>query len=130
MDAVVDIFDVLKRQKMLPPVGGVIPGKFDLAGFDALDDAHVQPVVADDFHMLFDPVDLAGRNHGMAPVCCLKNVGAHARFRLVSGIRWRMVKITPRCKGQPRADSEVFDKPAIGFGVLCLVAGRVGRGSR
>jgi hypothetical protein len=60
MDAVVNIFDIGKRQIMLKPVGGVIPGKFNLAGFDALDNAYVQAIIAHDFHILSD---LVGRNH-------------------------------------------------------------------
>jgi hypothetical protein len=60
MDAVVNIFDIGKRQIMLQPVGGVIPGKFNLPGLDALNDAHVQAVIAHDFHVLSD---LVGRNH-------------------------------------------------------------------
>jgi hypothetical protein len=60
MDAVVDIFDIGKRQIMLKPVGGIISGKFDLPGFDTLNNAHVQAIVAHDFHVLSD---LVGRNH-------------------------------------------------------------------
>jgi hypothetical protein len=60
MDAVVNILDIGKRQKMLKPVGGVFPGKFNLAGFDALNYADVQAIIAHDFHVLFD---LLSRNH-------------------------------------------------------------------
>jgi hypothetical protein len=55
MDAVVNILDVGERQKVVQPVGGVVLRKFNLAGFDALDNADVQ-AIAHDFHVLFDLV--------------------------------------------------------------------------
>jgi hypothetical protein len=63
MDAVVNVFDIGKRQKMLPAVRRVILRKHDLARFDTVNDAHVLAIVAHDFHVLLDPVGLAGRNH-------------------------------------------------------------------
>jgi len=68
MDAVVNILDVGERQKVVQPVGGVVLRKFNLAGFNAIDNAHVQAIIADDFHVLFD---LVGRNHGGAACTCL-----------------------------------------------------------
>jgi hypothetical protein len=66
MDAVINIFNIGNREEMLQPVGGVIPRKFDFAGFDAVDNTHMQAVVANDLLMFFDPVDLVGCNHGEA----------------------------------------------------------------
>lgn len=63
MDAVVNILHIGERQKVVQPVGGVILRKSNLAGFDAIDNAYVQAIVAYDFHMLFD---LVRRNHGGA----------------------------------------------------------------
>jgi len=59
MDAVINVLHVSERQKVVQPV--VVPGKPNLAGFDAIDNAHMQAIIAHDFHMLFD---LVGRNHG------------------------------------------------------------------
>ena len=50
------------------PVGGIVLCKSNLAGFDAIDNAHVQAIIAHDFHMLFD---LVGRNHDRALCTCL-----------------------------------------------------------
>jgi hypothetical protein len=79
MDTVVDILDVGERQKVVQPIGGAGPRKLNLAGFDAMDNAHVQAIVAHDFHVLFD---LVGRNHsGLSVLAVEKNAPAPAWFR-------------------------------------------------
>jgi hypothetical protein len=61
VNAVVDILHVGKRQIVMQPVWRVDLRKFDLAGFDTIDDAHMQAIIAHDFHVFFD---LVGRSHG------------------------------------------------------------------
>jgi hypothetical protein len=80
VDAVVNVLDVGERQKMVQPVGGVILRKSDLVGFDAIDNAHVQAIIAHDFHMLFD---LVARDHvGLSVLAFERNSGALAEFRI------------------------------------------------
>jgi hypothetical protein len=60
MDAVVNVLDVGEWQEVVQPVGGVVLGESDFAGFDAINNADVQAIIAHDFHALSD---LVGRNH-------------------------------------------------------------------
>jgi hypothetical protein len=90
MDAVVNILDVGERQKVVQPVGGVILRKFNLTGFDAIDNAYVQAIIAHDFHVLFD---LIGRNHSGATVLAFKETPV---FRLSSGSYRYGLRKTPK----------------------------------
>src|SRR5262249_8858090 len=82
MDAVVNILDVGERQKVMRPIGSVLLPKSNLAGFDAIDDTHMQAVITHDFHVL---LDLLRRNHhGGLPVLPLKQTPTLlAEFRKV-----------------------------------------------
>jgi hypothetical protein len=87
MDPVIDVFDIGEREEMLQPVGRITPGEFNLAGLNANDNAHMQAVISNDFHMLLDHVlldrvDLVGRNHGKT-LCTwsVKNADVPAEFR-------------------------------------------------
>lgn len=79
MNAVVDVLDVGERQIVVQPVGRAGLRKFDFVDFDAIDNAHVKAIIADDFHVFFD---LVRRSHGGVLVLTVeRNSGAPVWFR-------------------------------------------------
>ena len=83
---------------MVQPVWRVVLREFNFAGFDTIDNAHMEPIIAHDFHVL---LDLPGHNHGGNPCACFERTPALRLSSELSKIR----NVDPRLSGKGRVSA-------------------------